>query len=522
MSFGFETTPGPQGRDVRAAARVVTPDLKALAKKLGRPIATLEVLGNHPFRAGDVEHRRKKAEWITELWGRFNIQPGAHLRRVHYVLVSQEPGNVLLPDGSTYLNIERAYQTLNLSALDARYLDLIPATDLVDRRNDEPMIYLVEEEGAGFIYAGSGEFKIEPRELLVPSLDLISPKIPLRYHLEIWCEKSTINDVLMAFGERYGVNIVTGAGEISYTRCVQLVERAIASGRPVRILYISDFDPAGDNMPVSGRTQDRVPVVPAAGAPPRCSAPANHADARSMYRVSSSAYSDQRDRQAREPFRGAVRRGRNRAGCARSAAPGELERILRREVERYHDDTLDDRIAEAASDVEAELDRINATVHRRHAKAIAEIRAERKKVHAAIAAFEKKARPVFKEIEEDLEAEAPDIDDYEWPEPAEGDEDDDPLFDSTRDFIEQTDRYKAHQGKPTASKWKSRPTFTLTCDCCGNTFETTKRPTRWMACSQTCRETLRYRGDDIPRPCRVIRLISVTRPPFGDWPGRMV
>lgn len=167
---------------------------------------------------------------------------------------------------------------------------------------------------------------------------------------------------------------------------------------------------------------------------------------------------------------------------------------MRREVERYHDDTLDDRIAEAASDVEAELDRINATVHRRHAKAIAEIRAERKKVHAAIAAFEKKARPVFKEIEEDLEAEAPDIDDYEWPEPAEGDEDDDPLFNSTRDFIEQTDRYKAHQGKPTASKWKSRPTFTLTCDCCGNTFETTKRPTRWMACSQTCRETLRYRA----------------------------
>jgi hypothetical protein len=32
---------------------------------------------------------------------------------------------------------------------------------------------------------------------------------------------------------------------------------------------------------------------------------------------------------------------------------------------------------------------------------------------------------------------------YDWPH-----EDDDPLFDSTRDYVEQMDRYKQHQGKP--------------------------------------------------------------------------
>ena len=60
-----------------------------------------------------------------------------------------------------------------------------------------------------------------------------------------------MNDILEPLGIRYSVNIVTGIGELSHTRCVELVQRAIASGRPVRILYVSDFDPAGISMPVA-------------------------------------------------------------------------------------------------------------------------------------------------------------------------------------------------------------------------------------------------------------------------------
>jgi hypothetical protein len=47
---------------------------------------------------------------------------------------------------------------------------------------------------------------------------------------------------------------------------------------------------------------------------------------------------------------------------------------------------------------------------------------------------------------------APDFDAIEWPEPAEADEYDDPLFDSTRDYVEQCDRFKQHQDKPTARR----------------------------------------------------------------------
>src|SRR5436305_1114947 len=33
------------------------------------------------------------------------------------------------------------------------------------------------------------------------------------YHLEVWCEKSTMNDVFMPLCERYGANLQTGMGE---------------------------------------------------------------------------------------------------------------------------------------------------------------------------------------------------------------------------------------------------------------------------------------------------------------------
>jgi hypothetical protein len=42
-----------------------------------------------------------------------------------------------------------------------------------------------------------------------------------------------------------------GEGELSVTKCVELVDREVNSDRPVRTLYVSDFDPAGQSMPVA-------------------------------------------------------------------------------------------------------------------------------------------------------------------------------------------------------------------------------------------------------------------------------
>jgi hypothetical protein len=60
-----------------------------------------------------------------------------------------------------------------------------------------------------------------------------------------------------------------------------------------------------------------------------------------------------------------------------------------------------------------------------------------------------------------LEAEKPDLEDYEWPEPADGDEYDDPLFDSSRDYVEQIDRCKEYQDKPTTGSTRRNIGVTL-------------------------------------------------------------
>jgi hypothetical protein len=165
--------------------------------------------------------------------------------------------------------------------------------------------------------------------------------------------------------------------------------------------------------------------------------------------------------------------------------PGELERILEGEIARYYDSDLADRITETAAEAQTDLDQINTRIRKRHAKAIAALNRERKKVIAAIAAFEKKARPVLRKIESDLEAEAPDVDQYDWPEPDEGDEDTDPLFDSTREYLDQIDRYKEHQGKPAEAL-----TYDRVCanPACGKSF--IARSSTARTCSLRCKKAL--------------------------------
>jgi hypothetical protein len=64
-------------------------------------------------------------------------------------------------------------------------------------------------------------------------------------------EKSTMDDVLLPLCQRYGVNLVTGIGFMTITSVISLLQGLMQSGKPGRIFYISDFDPAGYAMPAS-------------------------------------------------------------------------------------------------------------------------------------------------------------------------------------------------------------------------------------------------------------------------------
>jgi hypothetical protein len=463
--------------------------LKALAKKLGRPLYTLHVLDAHtdPFLAGQPT-RLRDAEWFAQVWDQVGGQRGFHLRRLHYRAMSQDPP-LLMPDGTPYTNTTRCVDTLYNGGRDARHLGLINVDDLIDRKNPEPTIYFKEaEQGEITCQGGLGDL-VEPT-LEIPRLTLfVPPTVAQPYLVEIWCEKSTMNDILMPLGELYGVNVITGTGELSLTHCVRLVRRAEESGLPVRIIYISDFDPAGASMPVAvarkiehtlyreQRYDLDIQVRPVVLTHDQCV----------HYQLPRSPIKESEGRA--HVFEARFGEGATELDALEALHPGELEQILRQEIERYYDVTLSDQVEDKAAEVESELDEITAAVHEAYAEGLAKLEAERRTVIAAIKAFKRKAAPILKKIEKELNAQAPDIDQYDWPEPEEGDEDPDPMFDSTRCYIDQIERYKEHQDKPTeAPERKKLDQYACTCENCGKSFESARPKAR--ACSPTCRTTL--------------------------------
>jgi hypothetical protein len=263
-----------------------------------------------------------------------------------------------------------------------------------------------------------------------------------------------MNDILEPLGERYGIHVVTGAGELSVTACNLFIERVKADGRPLRILYVSDFDPAGRSMPVAvarkiefmiydaGLDSD-VQVRSVVLTPEQCE----------QYDLPRTPIKESENRA--EKFEERHGEGATELDALEALHPGELGRILEREIAGYWDDELAKMTEDAAEPVRAKLKRINAKVHKKHAKQIQSLRKEYAALVATHARWAKRAQPVWQAIEETLDAEAPDMSDFEWPEPDEGREDLDPLFDSTRDYVEQIDRYKEFQGMPTARRPKN-------------------------------------------------------------------
>ena len=73
----------------------------------------------------------------------------------------------------------------------------------------------------------------------------------LQPHLiEVWSEKSGDDATLKPLARELGFNYCPGVGFQSVTNIRKMFRRAKDTGKPTRILYISDFDPAGMGMPV--------------------------------------------------------------------------------------------------------------------------------------------------------------------------------------------------------------------------------------------------------------------------------
>jgi hypothetical protein len=312
---------------------------------------------------------------------------------------------------------------------------------------------------------------------------VFSPEIVEDYAIEIWAEKSTMNDVLEPLARRLDLTFVPGVGELSLTHCNLLVNRVLGHQRKTRILYISDFDPAGDGMPVSiARKIEHIlrrdghddldirldPLVLTAEQVRR-------------YRLPRIPIKDTDKRKGQ--FEARFGEGATELDALEAIHPGELARIVRERIEVYRQPTRDIReeIEVVTNELEQRAVEVRQVVLDQHADKITQLRADFnwmqetirphqealaalvadyeprmgehiQAINAAVGQFYSEAEPVIADIAADLADEKPDPDDLEWPAGYLADESDEQLFQSERDYVEQMAFYKAHQGKPTSRR----------------------------------------------------------------------
>jgi hypothetical protein len=287
---------------------------------------------------------------------------------------------------------------------------------------------------------------------------------------EVWVEKTTMNDVLDPLCRRYGANLITGAGELSITAVVDFLKRARQASRPARILYISDFDPAGLGMPISvarkiefeqrttsdGDIDIRLhPIALTAGQVkkyhlPRV--PVKETDRRKVH------------------FEAAYGPGAVELDALEALHPGELGRLVEGAILRHYDPTLEERALKVRGALQASLQRARAAVLARYQPDLDSLRDDYRtllddyeKMQSEFAELVQRFQPrlnFYKErlahIQErgralntliakrlgDVEV---DLNDYSLPAPDLPKEAKSLLYDSRREYLKQLAAYKARR-----------------------------------------------------------------------------
>ena len=420
--------------------------LKELARATGLRQTDLVPMApaNDPFLA-DQPSRQAAAEWFAALFQQFGFGAGVHLHRIHYRIVSAETP-VTKPDGTAYENTERSWKYLINASRDARYLDLVPSDHFVDRRNPDPEIFAAEvEEPATQLDSGDLDISGIPDEFPeLPGYRLDgygrwSPSSP--YLLEIWCEKTTMNDILLPLCKARGVNLITGMGELSETATRLLVERAVASSKPARIFYISDFDPAGRSMPlaVSRRVQFLIEkggldvdlrLIPLVLTEAQCT----------EYKLPRIPIKETELRAAR--FEARFGSGATELDALEALHPGRLRAIVETAIGRYWDPDYPRAWHQAADEYRQKLQRHNDLLWDVFDE-LPLLQQRYSSLAAQWADFEDDARMTFDAMSEWLEQNPPE--EFRPPphKPASEPPDDEILFDSLRDYLSQADAYRA-------------------------------------------------------------------------------
>jgi len=228
----------------------------------------------------------KLAEWFRDnVFNRYAETRGGsvYIRGLHYWYSGLE--DAVKPDGTPYEHDRKSWILLKKASKAARYLGYVDAARVKD--NQHPAHTSFAEIGYIEKYQPTGSTR-SCKEWRYPHISssvsdtatyapVITPqsrwrtseysesiidwdyglpnattaaKLGQPYHLEIWCEKSELDDVLRPICSDYGAVYVPSKGVQSITSVALLFKRIDDIKKPVRIFYISDYDHNGDGMPL--------------------------------------------------------------------------------------------------------------------------------------------------------------------------------------------------------------------------------------------------------------------------------
>src|SRR5256714_4512701 len=428
-------------------------EIKQLAKLSGQRVTDLIVLApqNDPFYSG-TPNDWALAQWFAGLWNAFGYTNRVHIRRVHYQIISQNPP-VALPNGKPYENTEECWGLLNLASKAARYLGLVDPAAFTDRRNPDPVVYASHHAYDPEVYA-SGRLWASDLNLPdfpdLPKYHISNYRSEQAYHLEIWCEKSTMNDVLEPLCKRYGANLQTGLGELSITATLALAHRLQEANKPARIFYVSDFDPAGQSMPVAVSRKMEY-FLRTLGL---------EVDVR-LFPVILTAEQVRYFHLPRTPIKETERRrvgfeerygeGAVELDALEALYPGKLAEVLRQHMDSYYDSDLHERVQMAEAVLRADLDTVADGVLGSYESDVEALHLEHERLRREFAGrmedYGRRLSALWQAIRDHLRANMPHLEDYPVPEAEQAWEIGDGLFNSERDYLSQVAVYKAFQGK---------------------------------------------------------------------------
>lgn len=424
--------------------------IKQRIKENGGRLADYIVLAakNDPFYMGRPA-QVERAKWFADIWQKYGYDTGVHLRRIHYRIQGESPP-IKTPDGQTYENDNRSWGYLGEASLCARYLGYVDPAHFVDRRTGLPTINYKPEGESIAVWTDCQDVDLDIS--LPPLPDIPNYSLYLNvdqpYQIEIWTEKSTMDDIIIPLCEKYRINHVPGVGEISLTNAELIVQRAITNQKPCRIFYVSDFDPAGQSMPVAAARKIEylmqqygcdvdVMLIPAVLTKQQCE----------EYRLPRKPIV--KDKARGQKFDEKHGGGATELDALEGRHPGELKKVLEKMILQYYDKDLDEVLFDKQTDIQAGLTKTRRAVVEKYSEEYDELVKEYQKLKEMtewrLEKVQGDINDLYGRIADDLENNMPQYSAEELPSPTMAEENGKPLFSSGRPYLEQLQAYKQFQ-----------------------------------------------------------------------------